>query len=75
MLNDAGHWSLHMSREKIKPIDDVGDSWSAFERAVDAAIKSGPKHKTAVAASDSIATPKKLGRPAKGSATKPSPKS
>lgn len=42
------------------------DAWERFERAVDAAVKGGPKHKVKGDAS----APKR-----KGSATKPSPKS
>lgn len=33
--------------EKPEDIETVPDSWERFERAVDAAIKSGPKHREA----------------------------
>jgi hypothetical protein len=32
-------------REKSKEIELHPDAWARFERAVDAAIKSGPKHR------------------------------
>lgn len=35
------------AREPINKPDFRPDGWERFERAVDAAVKSGPRHKTA----------------------------
>jgi hypothetical protein len=42
------------------------DTWSRFERAVDAAVKGGPKHKMAPAGVDKKSRPASKGRVHKG---------
>jgi hypothetical protein len=34
-------------KEQLKAADLRPDGWERFERAIDAAVKAGPKHKTA----------------------------
>ena len=36
-----------MEKDKAEKFESRPDGWAQFERAVDAAIKSGPKHKPA----------------------------
>jgi hypothetical protein len=36
-----------MAKPETKNENEEAESWSRFERAVDAAVKSGPMHKTA----------------------------
>ena len=36
-----------MEKPKRDEAQEGGESWARFERAVDAAVKSGPKHKSA----------------------------
>jgi hypothetical protein len=55
-----------MKDQKTPAVLPEDEAWARFERAVDAAVKSGPKHKV----KDDASAPKR-----KGSATKPSPKS
>lgn len=53
-----------MENEKRSPAPASGaDAWLRFESAVDAAVKSGPKHKTSV---DKKARPASKGRVHKG---------
>jgi hypothetical protein len=55
-----------MSSTKV-PLNDVRpDGWARFERAVDAAVKSGPKHKTAPLPVSKKARPASKGRVHKG---------
>ena len=54
-----------MSKDANK--NDADNAWTRFERAVDAAVKSGPKHKTAAPAGvDKKARPASKGRVHKG---------
>jgi len=59
-----------MMRSRKSEIDKTGEiqsaeAWTRFERAVDAAVKSGPMHKTALATKP-IARPASKGRGHKG---------
>lgn len=46
--------------------DEIKEGWSRFERAVDAAVKSGPKHKVTPLAANKKERPASKGRVHKG---------
>lgn len=55
-----------MAKEIGSGVEQDKDAWSRFERAVDAAVKSGPKHKFAPAAVNKKERPASKGRVHKG---------
>jgi len=57
--------TVSKKRERHKDIATVPDAWERFKRAVDAAIKSGPKHRSSPKPS------KPNGEKAGGSKSKP----
>ncbi len=55
---------MPMPNSEDKP--DSGEAWKRFEAAVDAAVKSGPKHKTSAPPVDKKERPASKGRVQKG---------